>query len=159
MAFALSDLQIRSSAFDVDGLIPSKYTGEGEDVSPALHWTNAPAETQAFALLCHDPDAPLISPDGTYGFVHWLLYNIPGQLNKLDEACGEFTQGHNDFSNLGYGGPMPPPGHGEHKYYFSLLALGKDLNLPAGLTMCELLQKIEAHVIGMNRLVGRYQRD
>lgn len=159
MGFALSlDLQLRSSAFTADGAIPSKHTGEGEDVSPALSWRNAPAGTKSFAVICHDPDAPLISANGTYGFVHWVLYNIPGDVNALAEDCNDYTQGQSNFSKPGYGGPMPPEGHGQHKYYFWLLALDTEPDLPEGLDMWQLLAKVEPHTLAMNRLVGTYQR-
>ena len=65
MGFALSDMRLTSTAFDNGGAIPSNYTGVGADVSPALSWTDAPAETKVFAVICHDPDAPLVTPDGT----------------------------------------------------------------------------------------------
>lgn len=158
MGFALSDMQLTSSAFGNDGAIPTRHTGEGEDVSPALAWSKPPQGTQAFATICHDPDAPLISPRGTYGFVHWTLYNIPGSITNLPEGVSDHTAGKNDFGKTGYGGPMPPPGHGVHKYYFWVLALDEDLNLDGGLTLWDLLQKIEPHVIGMNRLIGTYKR-
>lgn len=158
MGFALSDMQLTSPAFDNDGPIPARHTGEGEDVSPGFSWRNAPGNTRSFAVVCHDPDAPLITPRGTYGFVHWTLYNIPGSVTELPEGVSDYTAGKNDFGNTGYGGPMPPEGHGEHKYYFWVLALGAELNLDAGLTLWELLEKVEPHVIGMNRLIGTYQR-
>lgn len=157
MGFALSDMQLVSSAFENGGPIPRKHTGEGDDVSPALSWTNAPAGTKQFALICHDPDAPLVKP-GSYGFVHWALYNIPGSADSLDEGTTDYTKGVNDFGNSGYGGPMPPEGHGTHHYFFWLLALDAEPGLQAGLSMWELLAEIEPHVIGMNRLVGTYSR-
>ncbi len=158
MGFALSDMQLKSTAFDNDAPIPARYTGEAEDVSPQLSWHNAPDGTKSFAVICHDPDAPLITTRGTYGFVHWTLYNIPGSVSELPEGCTDYTAGQNDFGKTGYGGPMPPEGHGEHKYYFWVLALDNDPQLDAGLTLWELLEKIEPHVIGMNRLIGTYQR-
>ncbi len=158
MGFALSDLKLSSNAFSQDGPIPTRHTGEGEDLSPDLSWSNAPAGTKAFAIICHDPDAPLISANGSYGFVHWVLYNIPGDVQELDEGSESYTQGRNNFDKDGYGGPMPPDGHGRHRYYFWVLALDDDSELPAGLTLWELLEKIEPHVIGMNRLVGQYER-
>ena len=136
MGFALSDMQLTTTAFS---------------------WSDAPEGTQSFALICHDPDAPLIKP-GTYGFVHWVLYGIPGDATGLDEGTGDFTCGVNDFGNQGYGGPAPPPGHGTHHYFFWLFALDAELDLPPDLTMWQLLEKIEANVIGMNRLMGSYSR-
>lgn len=159
MGFALSDMTLTSSAFQHHGKIPGKHTGEGEDVSPALSWSNAPDGTKGFALICHDPDAPLISAGpGNYGFVHWVLYNIPGSARELPEGVDRYTAGSNNFGRNGYGGPMPPPGHGTHHYYFWLMALDAEPDLASGMSLWELLDKIEPHVIGMNRLVGTYSR-
>ena len=157
MGFALSDMQLTSSAFSAGGAIPAKHTGEGEDVSPALAWVDAPEGTRSFAIVCHDPDAPLLTPTG-YGFVHWVLYGIPGEVRNLSEGSGDYTQGNNDFGNGGYGGPMPPEGHGVHNYFFWVLALDSEVDLPAGLSMLELFERVEPHCIGMNRLIGTYQR-
>jgi Raf kinase inhibitor-like YbhB/YbcL family protein len=150
-------MQLTSPAFATGGAIPAKHTGEGEDVSPALAWTDAPDGTASFAIVCHDPDAPLVTP-GRYGFVHWVLYDIPGSVSELAEDSGDFTRGTSDFGKQGYAGPMPPEGHGTHNYYFWLLALDQELNLEPNLGMWDLLEKIEPHVIGMNRLVGTYIR-
>jgi Raf kinase inhibitor-like YbhB/YbcL family protein len=157
MGFALSDMTLTSPAFAAGGGIPTKYTGDAEDVSPAMAWSNVPDGTKSFALVCHDPDAPLITP-GQYGFVHWVLYGIPGSVTELPEGVGDYVQGVNNFGNAGYGGPAPPPGHGTHHYFFWLLALDSEPDLEPGLTMWELLEKIEPSVIGMNRLVGTYSR-
>ena len=158
MGFALSDMQLASTAFAQGGAIPAKHTGEGVDVSPDLSWSGAPEGTEAFAVICHDPDAPLVSPEGTYGFVHWVLYNIPASTTGLVEGNGQFTGGQNNFGNQSYGGPMPPNGHGQHLYYFWILALDKKTDFEAGLTMWQLLERIEPNLIGMNRLVGTYER-
>ena len=157
MGFALSGMQLTSSAFSAGGVIPAKHTGEGEDVSPALAWADAPEGTKSFAIVCHDPDAPLLTPKG-YGFVHWVLYGIPGDVTNLPEGSDEYTQGRNDFGNAGYGGPMPPEGHGIHNYFFWVLALDAEPDLPAGLSMLELFERVEPNCLGMNRLVGTYQR-
>ncbi len=157
MPFALSDMQLKTTAFDNRAAIPKRHTGEGEDVSPALSWSGAPDGTKAFAVICHDPDAPLVKP-GNYGFVHWVLYNLPGSLSNLDEGSGEGTAGVNDFGNAGYGGPMPPDGHGVHHYFFWVIALDKELGLEPGLTMWQFLEKAEPHILGMNRIVGTYER-
>lgn len=158
MGFALSDMKLSSSAFEAGGAIPSKHTGEGVDVSPALAFGEVPEGTKAFAVVCHDPDAPLVSPGGTYGYVHWVLYNIPGSVRELEEGTSKYTDGKNDFGEPGYGGPMPPEGHGKHHYYFWVLALNDDSPIKEGLTLWELLGEIEPKVIGMNRLVGTYER-
>ena len=159
MGFALSTIQLTSSAFEQGSMIPTKYTGEGENVSPPLAWNDVPEGTQSIAIICHDPDAPLVSSLGTYGFGHWAVYNIPVAVNSLSEGETGFTRGKSDFGKLGYGGPMPPPGHGKHLYYFWVLALDKALELEEGLSIMELLTRIEPNLIGMNRLVGAYQRD
>jgi Raf kinase inhibitor-like YbhB/YbcL family protein len=150
-------MKLTSPAFETGGAIPKKHTGEGADVSPAFAWRDVPEGAKSFAVICHDPDAPLVKP-GTYGFVHWVLYGIPGDARELPEGVKEHVQGRNDFGAQGYGGPMPPEGHGRHHYFFWLLALGAEPELPEGLSLWQLLEKIEPHLIGMNRLVGTYQR-
>jgi Raf kinase inhibitor-like YbhB/YbcL family protein len=157
MGFAPSPMQLTSPSFAPLGRIPQKHTGEGADVSPALVWTNVPAGAKSFALICHDPDAPLVTPT-MYGFVHWVLYNIPGNVTKLAEGDKGYTSGANSFGKSGYGGPLPPERHGVHHYYFWLLALDSDRKLDAGLSMQDLFAQIEPSVIGMNRLVGTYSR-
>ena len=157
MGFALSKMQLKTSAFENRGKIPEKYTGVGEDISPPLEWTNVPEETRSFAVICHDPDAPLVLP-GTYGFVHWVLYNIPGSVTSLPEGNKDYTKGVNDMNNKGYNGPNPPEGHGVHHYFWWLLALNKELNLGEGLTQWQLLEHIEPYLIGMNRIVGIYEK-
>ncbi len=157
MKFALSDLKITSSAFEEGEQIPVKHTGEGEDSSPPLAWSAVPDGTHSFAVICHDPDAPVVSAGG-YGFVHWVLYNVPGTATGLSEGTGDGATGPSDFGEQGYGGPMPPNGHGTHRYFFWLLALGREPDLEPGLTLRQLLETIESDVLGMNRLVGTYER-
>ena len=158
MGFALSEMQLSSPSFKAGGSIPKKHTGEGEDVSPALAWSQAPKGTRSFAVVCHDPDAPLITRQGTYGFVHWVLYNIPAKVASLAEGVKDYTEGKSDFGKVGYGGPMPPNGHGPHRYYFWVLALKEETKLQPGLGMGDLLAKVEPITAGMNRLVGTYER-
>lgn len=158
MGFALSSMQVTSSTFGNHQPIPAQYTGVGDDISPALAWQGAPEGTKGFAVICHDPDAPLVK-EGSYGFVHWVLYNLPSDVVQLTEKTALGTAGANDFGNQGYGGPMPPEGHGPHLYYFWVLALDHQTNLPEGLTLAELLKEVEPNLLGMNRLVGTFQRD
>jgi len=156
--FALSDLQITSNAFSQNDQIPARHTGESDDISPALTWANVPKEARSLAVFCHDPDAPVISSAGNYGFVHWVYYNIPATTTNLPEGCSAYTSGKNDFGKSGYNGPMPPNGHGPHHYYFWVVALDATLNLEEGLTLSQLIEKIQPHTLGMNRLVGTYER-
>ena len=157
MGFALSAMQVRSNAFGARQPIPVQHTGEGDDTAPPLHWTGAPEGTEGFAVICHDPDAPLVSP-GSYGFVHWVYYNIPRNVTALEEGSEAYTQGVTDFGRQAYGGPMPPEGHGVHHYYYWVLALDQSLQLEPGLTMRQFLEQVEPYVIGMNRLIGTYER-
>lgn len=156
MAFAPSKMQLTTPAFEQLGAIPKRYTGEGDDVSPPLEWRDAPEETKSFAIFCHDPDAPKIE-DGSYGFVHWVLYNLPSSTTSVAEGAREGTQGRNDFGGTGYGGPMPPSGHGVHHYFFWLLALDTKAEFEPGLDLTGFLRRAEPHLLGMNRLVGTYQ--
>jgi Raf kinase inhibitor-like YbhB/YbcL family protein len=158
MGFALSDMAIASPAFEQREHIPEIHTGGGDDVSPPLSWSKVPDGTRSFALFCHDPDAPLVTP-GAYGFVHWVLYNIPASVTQLAENENNFTCGSNNFGRSDYGGPMPPEGHGIHHYFFWILALDSETELEPGLSLEALLKEIEPNVIGMNRLVGTYARE
>jgi Raf kinase inhibitor-like YbhB/YbcL family protein len=158
MAFALSDLEVTTPAFRDGESIPAKHTCEGDDVSPALNWKGLPEGTKSVAVFCHDPDAPLVKP-GAYGFTHWLIYNLPAGSSGLEEGTSEGDVGVNDAGNSGYNGPAPPPGHGLHRYFFWVLALDQELNLQAGLTLEQFLEKVEPHLLGMNRMMGSYKRD
>ena len=157
MAFALSDLQVSSPAFEPHQALSSRHAGDGEDLSPELAWQGVPEGTHGVAIICHDPDAPLVQ-HGLYGFVHWVLYNLPATVTSLEENTQQGTQGLNDMGNLGYNGPMPPEGHGVHHYYFWVLALDCQTSLPDGLTLPELLTALEPNLLGMNRLIGTYRR-
>ncbi|PSN86279.1 phosphatidylethanolamine-binding protein [Candidatus Marsarchaeota G2 archaeon ECH_B_SAG-G16] len=141
-----------------EGVFPKKYTCDGENVSPALEWTGAPS-CKAFALIVEDPDAPM----GT--FVHWVLYNMPQTLSKLPEGIpknksvpGIGTQGYNDFEQIGYDGPCPPRGHGQHRYYFRLYALSKETSFEAGLTAKELKARISPLIVGTAEFMAKYGR-
>jgi Raf kinase inhibitor-like YbhB/YbcL family protein len=158
--------QLLSDAFDHDTAIPRKYTGEGDDVSPALAWENPPAGTQSFALVCDDPDAPTPKP-----WVHWVIYGIGANVAQLPKGvpAGKLTfkapieakQGKNSWDSgatVGYRGPMPPPGHGRHHYHFKLYALDAQLDLEAGATKEQLLAAMKGHVLAEAVLIGTYER-
>jgi len=151
-------MQLKSSAFGNGQPIPIKYTGQGKDISPPLEWSEVPAGTKSFAIIADDPDAPV----GTW--VHWVIYNIPSDLTKLDEnvptketLSNGAKQGINDFGKIGYGGPMPPPGK-PHRYYFKLYALDTMVNLKPRATKQDLLKAMQGHIVGQAELMGTYQR-
>lgn len=147
----VADLKLGSPAFSHHERIPPRHAADGEDVAPALEWSGVPEGTAAFAVVVHDPDAPLVD-----GFAHWVAYGIPGDATGLPEGGGDAVPGTNSFGRSGYGGPAPPAGHGPHHYYFWLYALDDDLELEPGLDRRALLERIEDHVIEQARLVGTY---
>jgi len=146
-------IMITSTVFAAGAIIPKEHTGDGADTSPPLAWTDPPAATRSFALICDDPDAPR----GTW--VHWVLFNLPADLRELKEGAEikGSTQGMNNFGNLGYGGPAPPPGK-PHRYYFKLYALDRRLDLPAGTTKAQLENAMKGHILAEGQLMGKYQR-
>lgn len=149
----LGDLEITSPAFAHGERIPDRHTVNGEDVSPELSWTGAPEGTVQYALICHDPDAPL-----TDGFTHWVVYGIPADVTSLPEGANDYIQGSTDFGREGYGGPAPPPGHGTHHYFFHLYALSGEVDAAPGLSRSELLEKIDPLILVQARIVGTYSR-
>ena len=151
-------LSLTSTAFQPGATIPKQYTGDGADQSPPLRWSATPAGTTSLAVICDDPDAPR----GTW--VHWILFNLPGQTRELEEGMpptatldNGATQGRNDFGNHGYGGPAPPKGT-PHRYFFKLYALDRTVDLPAGATEAQLRHAMKGHVLAQGQLVGNYGR-
>lgn len=149
---------IESPAFKNGERIPSVYTCDGEDVSPALVWQNPPQGTKSLAIICDDPDAPM----GTW--VHWIIYEIPPEVTRLEERVpkvdtlpGGIKQGINSWNKIGYGGPCPPAGK-PHRYFFKLYALDRNLGGSLGLTKEGLLQAMEGHVVAKAELIGLYSR-
>ena len=151
-------MKITSSAFADGSPIPAKYTADGADVSPPLAWSDPPANTQFFALICDDPDAPRAT------WVHWMLFNLPANAVQLPEAMPATADlpkgarhGVNDFGNYGYGGPSPPKGK-PHRYYFKLYALDGFLKLPEGATKATVEQAMQGHILEQAQWMGTYQR-
>ena len=157
-------MTLNSPAFKQDGQIPSKYTCEGEDVSPPLAWAGVPDGTKSLVLIVDDPDAP--DPKAPQRvWVHWVVYNIPPDVKGLRENASKAglpqgtVVGLNDFKKMGYGGPCPPRGHGLHHYHFRLLALSIDrLPVSAKAACRRVEQEARKHVIAEATLVGLYQR-
>jgi Raf kinase inhibitor-like YbhB/YbcL family protein len=150
--------KLGSETFSDGGVIPAKYTCDGLDVSPPLHWSDYPLTTESFVLIVEDIDAP----GGI--FTHWLLYNLPANINRLEEVVEKVDelpsgalQGVNDFGRVGYGGPCPPPGK-PHRYVFKMYALDEVLDLKPRMSRQELLNSIKGHVIAEAHLTGIYSR-
>jgi hypothetical protein len=151
-------MELRSEAFQDGGVIPSRFTCEGEDVSPPLSWKGVPPEARALVLICEDPDAPL----GT--FVHWLVYDLSSQTSGVPEgvpagadAPGGARQGKNGFGGIGFGGPCPPTGP-YHRYYFTLYALDRPLGLESGAKKAEVERAMEGRVLAKAQVMGRYSK-
>lgn len=151
-------MRLRSSAFADGSAIPRRFTCEGEDISPPLQWSDVPADTRSFVLLCDDPDAP----GGTWH--HWAAYDIAADKKSLPLDAGNnaaalgFKQATNDFRKPGYGGPCPPPGT-PHHYNFRLLALSVDtLSVRAGASCRSVESEARKHSLTEATLVGIYRR-
>ncbi|HEY0504004.1 MAG TPA: YbhB/YbcL family Raf kinase inhibitor-like protein, partial [Lysobacter sp.] len=122
--------QISSPAFEHNAGIPTRFTCEGDDVSPELRWSGVPEGTRSLALIVEDPDAPDPAAPKRV-FVHWVLYNLPANSTGLAENIQTdrlpfgTKAGQNGWQRAGYGGPCPPIGR--HRYFFKLYALGGTL--------------------------------
>lgn len=151
-------ISITSPEFNKGEKIPPRFTGDGDNISPRLEWSNIPENTRSLALIMDDPDAP----GGT--FVHWIIFNIPADSPGLPEAVASepqlpdgSIQGRNSASGIGYYGPYPPAGS-RHRYYFSLYALDEKLDLKAMASKEQLVKAMEGHILDQGRLFGIYQR-
>ena len=155
---------LSSPDFEPNATIDMRNSAYGDNISPVLNWSGAPSGTQSYAMVLHDPDAPM---DG--GFVHWVIYNIPGSATGLPgglggdevltapEAIAGTTQGLSGLRRTSYFGPRPPSGSGVHHYNFQLYALDLEPELAAGLNSETLMEAIDGHVLAETTLVGIYQ--
>ena len=154
-------LTLTSSAFGHNSEIPARYTCEGDDISPALSWTDVPAGAKSLILIVDDPDAPdPAAPKMTW--VHWVLYNIPASASGLPEAVAAQNlpagtkEGLNDWKRTGYGGPCPPIGR--HRYFHKLYALDATLPDLGRPTKADLEKAMKGHVLAQTELIGTYQK-
>lgn len=151
-------MRLTSSAFQDGERIPTRYTCEGEDISPELSWEGTPVGTTSLALIVHDPDAPR-----TNGFTHWMLYNVPANVTEIPEnipegprVSGLGMQGKNDAGKIGYMGPCPPSG--THRYFIRLFALEGELKLAPAASAEEVQSAIHDHILEQAELMGTYAR-
>ena len=158
-------ITVTSQTLKANEVVPIDHTADGKNVSPALSWTGAPANTKQFALVYDDPDVVF----GGQTFVHWVVYKIPGTAKGLPaelpmdavltapaDIAGTI-QGLSGFKRTGYRGPAPPPGK-PHHYTWTVYALDAELPLEQGLNRNQLMEAIKGHIIGQGSLVAIYER-
>jgi len=149
-------MKIESTAFTHEGKIPSKYTCDGENINPALEFSDVPKNAKSLVLIMEDPDVPKhLRADGMWN--HWVVFNIPPETKGVGENQEpKGVAGITTSNKLKYGGPCPPDK--EHRYFFKLFALDTMLNLQQGSTKEQVLAAIEGHILAEAVLMGKYQR-
>ncbi|MFE9927058.1 YbhB/YbcL family Raf kinase inhibitor-like protein [Streptomyces sp. NPDC005774] len=150
----MTGIELTSVAFGDHAAIPRRHSGEGDDASPPLTWSAVPDAASELVLLCEDPDAP----GGT--FLHWLVTGIdPGSTGVVEgEPPPGGQEWPNGFGRMGWGGPMPPPGHGAHRYFFRLWAVSESLPLHGRPTADAVHRAVKGRELVSGTLVGTYQR-
>lgn len=118
---------VTSAGFRDGGVLPDAQVHAKGNRSPQLSWSGAPEGTKSYAVTCYDPDAPTGS-----GFWHWTVANIPADVTDLAEGASSdglpagAVEGRTDYGAAGFGGAAPPPGHGPHRYIFTVFAVDVD---------------------------------
>jgi len=145
-------MEIKSTAFENNEKIPSKYTCDGENISPPLSFSNIPENTKSLVLICEDPDAP----NGTW--IHWTVWNIDPSTTEVpeNEIPTNGSEGMTSFGFRRYGGPCPPSG--EHRYFFKLFALDSTINLDTGCNSVDLYISMDGRILDQAELVGKYTK-
>ncbi len=126
----------------------------GKNISPDLSWSGFPVETKSFAIVCHDPDAPVKG-----GWYHWVLVDIPSNISSIEK--GKKIKGAkemlNDYQERGYGGPCPP--FGTHRYVFTVYALNTDsLDVSKNDLAKDVESKINYHSLASGKITGLYKK-
>lgn len=158
-------LTLTSTAFPDGGVIPNRFTQAGEQVSPALAWTNVPAGTQSFVLHMRDPD--VARNKGTEDQVHWLVWGIPGTATGMTEGQPKgptLPDGSRQISASGevYRGPGAGAAGPMHHYTFELFALDTKIDVPPGAdawtTRTAVYNAMQGHILGKAVYVGLFKR-
>lgn len=144
-------LEVIVEGISPEGFIDPAYTCDGDNIPPKVTITGIPDSASYVALIMYDPDAP----GGT--FIHWLAVE-PAKGSQAIFPGQAVSEGFNDFGKLGYGGPCPPKGHGAHRYFFLVLALSGDPQLPPGYKLDDLLDAVEGKVAAWGYAMGKYSR-
>jgi len=159
-------IKITIAGFADGGRIPARHTcASGQQAgnpSPAISWSGAPATTQSYALIFHDPD-PVLAGSATNDVLHWAIFDIPGDSKGLPEgvpAMAELADGSKQPNGIsgapGYFGPCPPAGHGDHHYTFELFALNAKLGLPASTSRMDLMNAMNGKVVAKGIYIGMF---
>ncbi len=164
-----SAFELKSPDIQVDKPIGEKsvYNSlgcSGQSVSPGLIWSDPPEGTRSFAVVVHDPDAPT----GGVGFFHWIVTDIPASARALAQGAGAADgkklaagslQLENDYGDVGWGGPCPPPRAGAHRYNFTVYALGLErLGLPVNAKASVAESVINKNALAKAIISSRYGR-
>lgn len=155
-------MEISSAAFKDGEKIPIQYVmpgAGGKNISIPLTWKNVPQGTKSFALSIVDPH-PVAQ-----NWVHWLVINIPPQVTSIEEGASKkkmpkgSVELKNSWGDIGYGGPQPPKGTGDHPYVVTLYALNiEKLDLGGNTSLSAFKKTIEGKVIGSASITGKYGR-
>jgi Raf kinase inhibitor-like YbhB/YbcL family protein len=155
-------MEISSSAFKDGEKIPIQYVmpgAGGKNISFPLAWKDVPAGTKSFCISIIDPH-PVAQ-----NWVHWLVINIPPQVTSIEEGASkkkmpkESVELKNSFGDIGYGGPQPPSGTGDHPYVVTLYALNVEkLDLGTNTSLWAFKKAIKGKVIGSASITGKYGR-
>jgi Raf kinase inhibitor-like YbhB/YbcL family protein len=147
------NMKIKSSAFENNADIPSKYSCDGQGVNPPLEFLEVPADAKSLALIVDDPDAPV-----TGGFVHWIVFNIDPETKEIAEngSPENAVEGTNSASETKFVSPCPPSG--THRYFFKIFALDEMLNLDSSAKRGDVEKAMAGHIIEQAELIGLYQR-
>ena len=161
--FKLSSSDVRAGQRIPNAQVLQGFGCSGDNRSPALSWSGAPAHTRSYAVTLYDPDAPTGS-----GFWHWVVYNIPASVKRLPSGAGDAlksrlpaaaVQGLTDFGQHGYGGPCPPAGDAAHRYIFTVYALDQaEIDMPSSSTPAFVGFNLHGHTLARATLTARYGR-
>lgn len=151
-------LTLTSPAFEDRGLIPSRYTCDGENINPELHISGVPEGAESLVLVMDDPDIPdsVKKSLGIEKFDHWVLYSIPPDTEVIPEGAQLGSEGLTSRGEPGYVGSCPPDR--EHRYFFRLYALKGTINFIKTPTLDEVESIAKDMALASTTLMGRYER-
>jgi Raf kinase inhibitor-like YbhB/YbcL family protein len=159
--FTITSADIRNNDTLKAAQVYKGFGCNGDNRSPQLAWSGAPAGTKSFAVTVYDPDAPTGS-----GWWHWIMYDIPASVHQLDGGAGQSGKlpdgakhGRNDYGSMDFGGACPPPGDKPHRYIVTVHALKVErLEVPADASAALIGYMLNANRLGTATLTGKYGR-